>query len=68
MFTTDAGDYASDKVFRVKMLVNQAFQVKLGLLVSLALAWHVLVQQRVRSWGRESDTPLSPNSAVWSKY
>jgi hypothetical protein len=38
-------------------LVNWAFRFKLGLFVPLALAWHVVVQQKVRTWGGESDTP-----------
>jgi hypothetical protein len=37
-------------------LVNPAFQLKLGLFVPLALAWHIVVQQKVRTWGREPDT------------
>jgi hypothetical protein len=38
-------------------LVNWAFRFKLGLFVPLALAWHVVVQQKVRTWGGECDTP-----------
>ena len=38
-------------------LVNAAFRVKLGILVPLALIWHVVVQRKVRTWGRESETP-----------
>jgi hypothetical protein len=38
-------------------LVNWAFRFKLGLFVPLALAWHVVVQQKVRTWGAEFDTP-----------
>ena len=38
-------------------LVNAAFEVKLGIFVPLALSWHILVQRRVRDWGREPDTP-----------
>ena len=38
-------------------LVNSAFRVKLGILVPLALCWHMVVQRKVRIWGRESETP-----------
>jgi len=38
-------------------LGNAAFQFKLGLFVPLALVWHIVVQQKTRTWGRESDTP-----------
>jgi uncharacterized membrane protein len=37
-------------------VVNPAFQYKLGLFVPLALIWHIVVQQKVRSWGRERET------------
>jgi len=39
-------------------VVNPAFQFKLGLFVPLALTWHVVVQQRVRIWGRELETSV----------
>jgi hypothetical protein len=39
-------------------LVNTAFRYKLGLLVPLALTWHIVVQWKAGTWGRESDTPL----------
>jgi len=38
-------------------VVNPAFRIKLGILVPLALAWHILVQRKTRSWGRTEDTP-----------
>ena len=38
-------------------LVNAAFRVKLGILVPLALIWHIVVQRKVRIWGREPETP-----------
>ena len=38
-------------------LVNSAFRIKLGILVPLALCWHMVVQRKVRIWGRESETP-----------
>ena len=38
-------------------LENAAFEVKLGIFVPLALSWHILVQRKVRNWGRQTDTP-----------
>ena len=38
-------------------VVNPAFQYKLGLFVPLALIWHIVVQRKVRNWGRELNTP-----------
>ena len=38
-------------------LANPAFQVKLGILVPLALIWHIVVQQKTRDWGKTADTP-----------
>jgi hypothetical protein len=38
-------------------LENAAFEVKLGFFVPLALSWHILVQRKVRNWGRHLDTP-----------
>jgi hypothetical protein len=37
--------------------VNPAFRVKLGIFVPLALAWHIFVQWKARTWGRTPDTP-----------
>jgi hypothetical protein len=38
-------------------VTNVAFQFKLGMFVPLALVWHIVVQKKARTWGRESDTP-----------
>src|SRR5438270_4137859 len=38
-------------------IANPAFEVKLGMLVPLALAWHIFVQQKARTWGRTQETP-----------
>jgi uncharacterized membrane protein len=38
-------------------ITNPAFQVKLGIFVPIALIWHIVVQQKVRTWGKTSDTP-----------
>jgi hypothetical protein len=39
-------------------VANPAFQVKLGILVPLALVWHIVVQQKTRTWGRTLDLPV----------
>jgi hypothetical protein len=38
-------------------VANPAFQVKLGILVPLALIWHIFVQKKTRDWGKTQDTP-----------
>ena len=38
-------------------LANPAFRVKLGMILPLALVWHIVVQQKTSSWGQTSDTP-----------
>jgi hypothetical protein len=44
-------------------VVNPAFRVKLGMLVPLALIWHIVVQQKARTWGQTSDTPIAAKLA-----
>jgi hypothetical protein len=46
MFTTDAGDYLPDTVFRVKMTV-----------ILLAVIFAIIVQRRVPEWGRLPSIP-----------
>ena len=38
-------------------LANPAFRVKLGMILPLALVWHIVVQQKTSTWGQTSDTP-----------
>ena len=38
-------------------LANPAFQLKLGILVPLALIWHIVVQRKTREWGKTETTP-----------
>ena len=38
-------------------VANPAFHVKLGMLVPLALVWHIVVQKKARTWGQAPDTP-----------
>ena len=37
---------------------NIAFQWKLGILVPIALIWHIFVQSKSRMWGQSPDTPM----------
>jgi hypothetical protein len=39
-------------------VVNIAFEWKLGLLVPLALLWHIVVQRRARIWGQTTAIPV----------
>ena len=38
-------------------LENAAFEVKLGFFVPLALSWHIVVQRKVRDWGKQAEAP-----------
>ena len=38
-------------------VVNPAFEVKIGALLPVALIWHIIVQLKTRTWGRELEVP-----------
>jgi hypothetical protein len=38
-------------------IINPAFETKVGLLLPVALAWHILMQVKVRAWGQTMDPP-----------
>jgi hypothetical protein len=38
-------------------VANPAFRIKLTMLIPLALAWHIGVQVKTRTWGHMPDTP-----------
>jgi hypothetical protein len=38
-------------------IANPAIEVKLGLLLPVALIWHILVQMKIRTWGQTMDPP-----------
>jgi hypothetical protein len=40
-------------------VVNPAFQYKLGFFVPTALAWHIFMQKKSQTWGRERIVPLA---------
>jgi hypothetical protein len=44
-------------------VVNPAFRVKLGILVPLALIWHIVVQQKTHTWGQTPDPPTAAKLA-----
>ena len=39
-------------------IANIAFQWKLGVLVPVALVWHIIVQKKSSAWGETSETPM----------
>jgi Family of unknown function (DUF6644) len=39
-------------------ILNPAFRIKLGMLVPMALVWHIFVQWRTPRWGQTAETPL----------
>jgi hypothetical protein len=47
LFSSAAGD----------LVVNPAFEVKIGALFPVALLWHIIVQLKTRTWGREMEVP-----------
>jgi hypothetical protein len=38
-------------------LINPAFLIKLGILIPLALILHIVIQQKMRQWGQQVETP-----------
>ena len=42
---------------------NPAFRIKLAVLVPVALFWHVVVQQKIPSWGQSQETPPAAKMA-----
>jgi hypothetical protein len=38
-------------------IMNPAFETKIGLLLPVALVWHILVQLKVRAWGQTMNPP-----------
>lgn len=39
-------------------IANSAFIIKVALILPVAIAWHIVVQRKARTWGRTQDTPL----------
>ena len=40
-----------------KYIPNPAFEIKLGILIPLAIILHIVIQQRVKVWGATQDLP-----------
>ncbi len=38
-------------------IVNVAFRWKLGIFIPLAILWHIVVQQKAKTWGTTGETP-----------
>jgi hypothetical protein len=38
-------------------ITNPAFKVKIGMLLPVALAWHIIIQLKVRTWGQTMNPP-----------
>jgi hypothetical protein len=55
--TTVLGGFLLFSSIATTYLVNAAFEVKLGILVPVALLWHVFVQRKTRTWGVLPDAP-----------
>jgi len=44
-------------------ITNPAFQIKLGVLIPIALVWHIVVQMKSRAWGATESVPLAAKLA-----
>jgi len=51
------GGFTLFSIAAVGYIDNPAFQLKLVLLIPLALVWHIIVQRKTRTWGRRVETP-----------
>ena len=38
-------------------IANPAFEVKVGMILPVALIWHIIVQIKIRSWGQTMEPP-----------
>ena len=52
-----SGGYLLFSSTATAFIANVAFRWKLGVFVPLAILWHIVVQQKAKSWGRTTDTP-----------
>jgi hypothetical protein len=44
-------------------IANPAFQVKIYMLLPVALIWHIIVQRKTRGWGQTEETPTAAKLA-----
>lgn len=52
------GGFVLFSISAVGFATNAAFRTKLGVLIPLALIWHIVVQRKVRIWGHAKETPV----------
>lgn len=52
-----AGGFLLFSTAATLFIINPAFETKIGLLLPVALIWHILVQWKVRVWGQTMDPP-----------
>ena len=55
--TVFTGGFMLFSALATTFIANVAFEWKLGFFVPLALAWHVFVQKKARTWGQTTETP-----------
>jgi hypothetical protein len=51
------GGFTLFSIAAVGYIDNPAFQLKLVLLIPLALAWHIFVQRKIHTWGQTTEVP-----------
>jgi hypothetical protein len=51
------GGFTLFSIAAVGYVDNPAFQVKIYMILPVALLWHIIVQYKTRSWGQTADTP-----------
>ncbi len=61
------GGFLLFSVSAATYLINAAFLTKLALLIPLALALHIVIQQKVRAWGQMPHIPTVAKLAGWAE-
>jgi hypothetical protein len=52
-----AGGFMLFSTAATSFIINPAFETKVGLLLPVALIWHILLQLKIRVWGQTMDPP-----------
>jgi len=58
-----AGGFLLFSIAATSFVGNAGFRVKLGILLPLALAWHIVVQRKTRGWSQTPDPPVAAKLA-----
>jgi len=58
-----AGGFLLFSIAATSFVSNAAFRVKLGILLPLALASHIVVQRKTHAWSRAPDSPMTAKLA-----